>query len=576
MLKRLVDKYNSLSADGVVGVWLAVWWLANLFTAGCSELANDEAYYHIFAQNLAWGYYDHPPMTALLVWLGESLFAGELGVRFFFVLLQPLYLYIFWRVISPKGATRSDAELFVMICSAMLVLQLYGLIAVPDGPLLFFTALFLLTFKHFTESKRWAWLTMGLSLGLLALSKYHGALVLLFALAANVGWFMRNPRKIGELMLSGVVALAVIVPHLWWQHQHDWVSFMYHLSGRNGYFAISNITDFLVNMLVVFSPFYLPLWVQAYRKHAASTPVERALKLYPPAFIIFFTISSFRGYVQPQWAIVAVFGLVWILFMYARQHIRTRRYVMRAGWWTVGLIVITRLVLVFNPIGINFEVFRNKKAYQQMAEIADGRPVIFDGKYAIAAKYAFYTGKETFSQPNVSHRTSQWQYRDDDSGFVGRDVIIEVDPARYSEQEAKQRVKCAELANGREVYYVELSDFHPTRLVEIESNLVLPEEVKRGERFDFVLTINNPYSYDIEIDGEQYLLQMTWGWRKQQYRFYPIGESVKIPAEGTVNVDCSFVVPDELPSQPYKVGFVVHHRDMYTWFNGEPQQTEIK
>ena len=497
-------------------------------------------------------------------------------MRFFFVLLQPLYLYIFWRVISPKGATRSDAELFVMICSAMLVLQLYGLIAVPDGPLLFFTALFLLTFKHFTESRRWAWLTMGLSLGLLALSKYHGALVLLFALAANVGWFMRNPRKIGELMLSGVVALAVIVPHLWWQHQHDWVSFMYHLSGRNGYFAISNITDFLVNMLVVFSPFYLPLWVQAYRKHAASTPVERALKLYPPAFIIFFTISSFRGYVQPQWAIVAVFGLVWILFMYARQHTRTRRYVMRAGWWTVGLIVITRLVLVFNPIGINFEVFRNKKAYQQMAEIADGRPVIFDGKYAIAAKYAFYTGKETFSQPNVSHRTSQWQYRDDDSGFVGRDVIIEVDPARYSEQEAKQRVKCAELANGREVYYVELSDFHPTRLVEIESNLVLPEEVKRGERFDFVLTINNPYSYDIEIDGEQYLLQMTWGWRKQQYRFYPIGHSVKIPAEGTVNVDCSFVVPEELPAQPYKVGFVVHHRDMYTWFNGEPQQTEIK
>ena len=576
MLKRLVDKYNSLSADGVVGVWLAVWWLANLFTAGCSELANDEAYYHIFAQNLAWGYYDHPPMTALLVWLGESLFAGELGVRFFFVLLQPLYLYIFWRVISPKGATRSDAELFVMICSAMLVLQLYGLIAVPDGPLLFFTALFLLTFKHFTESKRWAWLTMGLSLGLLALSKYHGALVLLFALAANVGWFMRNPRKIGELVLSGVVALAVIVPHLWWQHQHDWVSFMYHLSGRNGYFAISNITDFLVNMLVVFSPFYLPLWVQAYRKHAALTPVERALKLYPPAFIIFFTISSFRGYVQPQWAIVAVFGLVWILFVYARQHIRTRRYVMRAGWWTVGLIVITRLVLVFNPIGINFEVFRNKKAYQQMAEIADGRPVIFDGKYAIAAKYAFYTGKETFSQPNVSHRTSQWQYRDDDSGFVGRDVIIEVDPARYSEQEAKQRVKCAELANGREVYYVELPDFHPTRLVEIESNLVLPEEVKRGERFDFVLTINNPYSYDIEIDGEQYLLQMTWGWRKQQYRFYPIGHSVKIPAEGTVNVDCSFVVPEELPAQPYKVGFVLHHRDMYTWFNGEPQQTEIK
>ena len=576
MIKQIVDRYKGLSADGAVAVWMAVWWVANLLTAGCSELANDEAYYHIFAQDLAWGYFDHPPMTALLVWLGQLFFGGELGVRFFFVLLQPLYLYMFWRVIRPKDVKRSDGELYAMICSAMLVLQLYGLIAVPDGPLLFFTALFLLTFKHFTECRCWAWLTMGLSLGLLALSKYHGALVLLFALAANVGWFVRNPRKIGELMLSGVVALAVIVPHLWWQYQHDWASFMYHLSGRNGYFKISNITDFLVNMLVVFSPFYLPLWVQAYRKQAAKTPVERAVKLYPPAFIIFFTISSFRGYVQPQWAIVAVFGLVWILFMYARQHARTRKYVMRAGWWTLGLIVITRLVLVFNPIGINFEVFKNKKSYQQVAEVAAGRPVIFDSKYAIASKYAFYTGEETFSQPNVSHRTSQWQYREDDIDFIGRDVIIEVDPARYTEQEAMQRVKHLELANGLNLYYVELSDFHPARLVEIESDLELPEEVKRGERFDFVLTINNPYSYDIEVDGEQYLLQMAWGWRKQQYHFYPIGQSVTIPAGGKVNVDCSFVVPKELPAQPYNVGFVLHHRDMYSWFNGEAQQTEIK
>jgi hypothetical protein len=373
-----------------------------------------------------------------------------------------------------------------------------------------------------------------------------------------------------------VVALAVIVPHLWWQYQHDWASFMYHLSGRNGYFKISNITDFLVNMLVVFSPFYLPLWVQAYRKQAAKTPVERAVKLYPPAFIIFFTISSFRGYVQPQWAIVAVFGLVWILFMYARQHNRTRRYVMRAGWWTMGLIVITRLVLIFNPVGINFEVFKNKEAYQQVADIAAGRPVIFDSQYAIASKYAFYTGEEAFSQPNVSHRTSQWQYRSDDMGFVGRDVIIDVDPARYSEQEARQRVKRVELANGRYVNYVELSDFHPTRLVEIESDLVLPEEVKRGERLDFVLTIKNPYQYDVEVDGEQYLLQMAWGWRKQQYRFYDIGHNVTIPAGGEAKVKCSFIVPEELPSQPYKVGFVLHHRDMYTWFNSESQQTEIK
>jgi hypothetical protein len=39
----------------VVALWLALWWVVNLIVAGASELANDEAYYHIFAQNLAWG-----------------------------------------------------------------------------------------------------------------------------------------------------------------------------------------------------------------------------------------------------------------------------------------------------------------------------------------------------------------------------------------------------------------------------------------------------------------------------------------------------------------------------------------
>ena len=146
MKSRITHIYGSLTPDALVAVWLAVWWVLNLIEAGCTELANDEAYYHLFALQPAWGYFDHPPVTAILVWLGEKLFAGELGVRFFFTALQPLYLYIFWRTIRPADATRRDAALYTMICAAMLVLQLYGFIAVPDGPLMFFTALFLLTF----------------------------------------------------------------------------------------------------------------------------------------------------------------------------------------------------------------------------------------------------------------------------------------------------------------------------------------------------------------------------------------------------------------------------------------------
>lgn len=575
MMLKLKKKYENLEPDLIVALWLSVWWVVNMVTAAASELANDEAYYHLFAQHLEWGYFDHPPVTALLVWLGERMFSGEFAVRFFFTLLQPVYLLLFWRIIRPPDVLRRDAELYVMICAAMLILQLYGFIAVPDGPLLLSSVLFLYAFKGFTEERRYAWLLLGLAIGFMAYCKYQGALVLIFAVLANVKWFLQRPKRISMLFASGAVALVTIIPHLLWQYNHDWASFAYHLSGRNGSFRLSNITDFLLNMAVVFSPFYIPLWVQSFRKVRPSAPLERALQFFPPAFIIFFTASSVRGYVQPQWAIAAVFGLIWILFAYARRHPRTQRYVMRAGWVTIALVVLVRAELIWNPLGIKFEVFDNRTSYNQIADIADGRPVIFDSSYAIASKYIFYVDAGiAFSQPNVNHRTSQWQFRDDDRRFTGREVIIQVDPLKCGGQDGVHEI---ELANGKRFDYVVADDFHPTREVAVAAHgLELPPTVHPGDRFDFTLDIINPYSYDIEVDGETVLLEMLWGWRKQEFKFLPLTQGFTIPSEGSVSVDCSFTVPDDFAAQSYMVGFAVRHKDMYTWFCGQSQQTRVE
>lgn len=184
-MNRFRKIYTSFSADRTVTLWLAVWLVCNLLQATFTELADDEAYYHIFAQNLAWGYFDHPPMTALLAWLDERLFGGELGLRLFFVLLQPFYLWILWKLIRPVDADRRDGELFCMLSATTLMLQLYGFIAVPDGPLMMSSAIFLLCLNHFAEGRRASWLWLGSAMTLMAYSKYHGALVVLFTLGAN-------------------------------------------------------------------------------------------------------------------------------------------------------------------------------------------------------------------------------------------------------------------------------------------------------------------------------------------------------------------------------------------------------
>ena len=559
--------YASLGADRLVLLWLGVWWIANLVQAGFTELANDEAYYHMFAERLAWGYFDHPPVTALLVWAGERLFGGELGVRFFFTVLQPLYLWILWRLIRPADAGRRDAALFVVVSAATLMLQLYGFIAVPDGPLMFTTALFLLTFKWFSENRRRAWLWMGIAMALMAYSKYHGALVVLFALAANPRQLLRP-----ALYSSGAVALLLLVPHLVWQYEHDWASFAYHLSGRNSVFRPGYVVEFLANVLVVFNPFFVPLYVQAWRKVKPQTPVGRALKFLPVAFIVFFMLSSLRGYVQPQWVIVSCFGLVCVLFAYARRHPRTRRYVMRAGGVTVGLIVLARLVMIFNPLGIRFEVFNNPESYAAIAAEADGRPVVFRYGYAVAAKYAFYTGGEAYCQPNIRYRTHQWQFRDDDSQFIGREVLVECPDGTVSD--STRQVRTLTMANGRSFTWFVDPAFHPVRLVDIAFT-GLPGRVAAGETLRLELRIRNPYPYAIRVGADDTQLVMLWKHGRFRVDEFPTGETFTIPADSELTRGVTFTVLPQLAGETFDVGFALRREGYTNWFNGKPLRTEV-
>lgn len=559
--------YASLGADRLVLLWLGVWWIANLVQAGFTELANDEAYYHMFAERLAWGYFDHPPVTALLVWAGERLFGGELGVRFFFTVLQPLYLWILWRLIRPADAGRRDAALFVVVSAATLMLQLYGFIAVPDGPLMFTTALFLLTFKWFSENRRRAWLWMGIAMALMAYSKYHGALVVLFALAANPRQLLRP-----ALYSSGAVALLLLVPHLVWQYEHDWASFAYHLSGRNSVFRPGYVVEFLANVLVVFNPFFVPLYVQAWRKVKPQTPVGRALKLLPVAFIVFFMLSSLRGYVQPQWVIVSCFGLVCVLFAYARRHPRTRRYVMRAGGVTVGLIVLVRLVMIFNPLGIRFEVFNNPESYAAIAAEADGRPVVFRYGYAVAAKYAFYTGGEAYCQPNIRYRTHQWQFRDDDSQFIGREVLVECPDGTVSD--STRQVRTLTMANGRSFTWFVDPAFHPVRLVDIAFT-GLPGRVAAGETLRLELRIRNPYPYAIRVGADDTQLVMLWKHGRFRVDEFPTGETFTISADSELTRGVIFTVLPQLAGETFDVGFALRREGYTNWFNGKSVPTEV-
>ena len=456
-----------------------------------------------------------------------------------------------------------------MLSASTLLLQLYGFIAVPDGPLLASSAVFLWTFRNFSEDRRLAWLWMGAAIALMAYSKYHGALVLLFALASNPRLFARP-----ALYASGAVAAVLLVPHLVWQYHHDWASFVYHLSARNSVFRPGYVVEFLANMLVVFNPFLVPIYVQAWRKTRPQSAVGRALKLLPAAFIGFFLLSSLRGYVQPQWVIVSVFGLIYVAFAYVRRHPRTRRYAMAAGGATLLLVAAVRVEMIFNPLGLRFEVFDNSESYGAIAAEAQGRPVVFRHGYAVAAKYAFYTGGEAYCQPNIRYRTHQWQFRDDDSRFAGREVLVECPPPGIADTTG--RVRTVRLANGRSFTWFVDPDFRPVRKVGVTIG-GMPRRVAAGDTLRLRLRFSNPYDYAIRVGMEPQGVRLSMLWKHGRFRVeeFPLEDRFTIPAGGEVSHEVIFPVPQRLSGAQFEAGFALCREGYTNWFNGKPVRTEV-
>src|SRR6185437_11987566 len=90
-----------------------------LVAAAWTPLTFDEAYYWMWSKHLAGGYYDHPPMVAVVIRLG-TLIAGdtELGVRLVSILLAlPMSWAVYQATLILFGDRRvaSTAAIFLNV-----------------------------------------------------------------------------------------------------------------------------------------------------------------------------------------------------------------------------------------------------------------------------------------------------------------------------------------------------------------------------------------------------------------------------------------------------------------------------
>src|SRR5688572_17802734 len=115
-------------------ILLSGWFILSMVSAAFTQLYNDEAYYWAYSRFIQWGYFDHPPMIALMIRAGYELVPNELGVRLFSVILITLTIGILFRLSKVE-----NQKLFALLIFSIFPFHLFGFTSMPDSPLLFFT-----------------------------------------------------------------------------------------------------------------------------------------------------------------------------------------------------------------------------------------------------------------------------------------------------------------------------------------------------------------------------------------------------------------------------------------------------
>src|ERR1700712_5880857 len=157
--------------DKPIWYFLLAWTVLNIVQSYTLELQADEAYYWLYSRYLDWGYFDHPPMVALFIRIGDSILHTELGLRLVTVLTSTASIYIIWLILKKYVV---DAVPFVLVVSGLFIFHIYGFTTTPDGPLFFFTVLFFFLYQRYLKTDTWTLaVLLGFTIACLLYSKYN-------------------------------------------------------------------------------------------------------------------------------------------------------------------------------------------------------------------------------------------------------------------------------------------------------------------------------------------------------------------------------------------------------------------
>lgn len=342
---------------------LMLWRILFLAISGL-ELDPDEAYYWDWSRRLDWCYYSKPPMIAWIIGASTRL----LGVSTFTVRLPSVLIGTGGIVLFYQLAKRMFNPRVGLLAALLFVLSpancALNLAMTTDSPQLFFwTATMLLVWTALTSQRslQW-WLFAGIANGLGILSKQH-ALALLPMVGAYLLFEKEHRRHLLRgFILHAVTALFFLIPILWWNAQHGWITFQH----TSEHFDAEKIPvgqhlaesgEFLVSQLLIMTPVTLAaMWLAiaaALRRYVTVSPPVRFLMLTGPLALIPVYLLSLKQALNPNWPAPLYLSALILAAAWLLEKAPRRRWIRAALVTGLVMLLLTYIIPVsIKPLGL--------------------------------------------------------------------------------------------------------------------------------------------------------------------------------------------------------------------------------
>ena len=381
-------------------------------------LHGDEAYYWMWSTHLQAGYYDHPPMIAYMIALTNLISQNEWGVRLvnvFSMSICALYIFKLTKLISDEKSALNSVIIFLSVT----LTNAGYIITTPDSPLsLFWSISLYYTYRAIFLGEKKDFLLSGLFLGMMMLSKYTAVLyiagVILFMILKRRDLFL-NPYMYASIFIS----LLVASPMIFWNYQHDWISFMFQLhhgASEDSTLYPHLFFEFFGGQFGIFSPIFTALLFFFLVKEKLFFKNEKLffIALSVAVTLLFFFYKSFYSRMMLNYTAPAYIGGTILLAILISKYELKKTF--KAGVILALFITISaRVAFLFYLPYIQERMYGNKEAVELLAKYAKATDSFYSDHLTMAAYLKYYLPNHPDTDVAYPTRYSQydmWREKD--------------------------------------------------------------------------------------------------------------------------------------------------------------------